>query len=167
MAEQSSPRHGFWVTNRVANPLLRRVLRGRLGRRMGRRLAVLRYRGRRTGAVHELVVQYVRDGARVWVMVGEPERKRWWRNMIRPVLVDLVLAGHNVSGVARAIDTSGQPDEVARAVAAYVENFPRARPAADRPGMLTVMVRIDLTSKFVEDAIRVSSKPGHETEAST
>ena len=39
---------GFWWTNHVANPPLRRLLRGPLGARLGARLAMIRYRGRRT-----------------------------------------------------------------------------------------------------------------------
>src|SRR6266545_7087393 len=72
---------GFWWTNHVANPVLRRLLCGPLGSRLGRHLAVLRYRGRSTGRAHELVVQYAQDGHQIWVMPGHPERKRWWRNL--------------------------------------------------------------------------------------
>ena len=157
MAERDSGRRSFWVTNRVANPLLRRLLRGPFGHRMGRGLAVLAYRGRRTGEVHELVVQYVRDGARVCVVVGRPERKRWWRSMVEPALVDLCLAGQGVIGIACVIDDRDQPDEVARAMAAYVKRFPRALAAADRSGAPPVMIQIDLTSTVVEDDLGASS----------
>jgi hypothetical protein len=90
---------GFWVTNHLANPILRPLLRGPLGRRLGRRLAVLRYRGRRTGRVRKLVVQYVREGDQVWSWPGQPQRKRWWRNMAEPQPVEVWLAGSRHSGV--------------------------------------------------------------------
>ena len=76
----SSGSKASWVTNHLANPVLRPLLRGPFGRRFGQRLAVLRYKGRRTGRVRELVVQYVREGDSVWIMAGQPDRKRWWRN---------------------------------------------------------------------------------------
>jgi hypothetical protein len=137
-------RSSFWVTNRVANPLLRWLLRGPLGGRMGKRLALLRYNGRRTGQPHELVVQYVRDEARVWVLVGLPERKHWWRNMLEPTPVSLRLAGRDLNGVAETIDDRQEPGEFAAGLAAYIRKFPRASKAADRSGAPTVMVRIDL-----------------------
>ena len=167
MAERNARRRGFWLTNHVINPLLRRRLRGAHSHRMGRRLAVLGYRGRHTGQVHEVVVQFARDGARVWVMVGRPERKRWWRNLLEPALVDLRFAGRRASGVAQVISERGQPDEFGRGLATYLEKFPGALKETDRSGTPAVMVRIDLTHKVVEDDIGVSSDPGHETEAST
>ena len=134
----SDANRGFWLTNHLANPMLRPLLRGPLGRRWGRRLAVMRYRGRRTGQAHELVVQYVREGDRVWVMPGQPDRKRWWRNMREPLAVEMRLAGHDVRGTAVALDAGDAPDEVAAAVTTYRTVFPRAT------GPAAVMVRIDL-----------------------
>jgi hypothetical protein len=141
---------GSWATNRLANPIVRRLLRGPFGRRLGRRLAVLRYRGRRSGEPHELVVQYVQDAQHVWIMVGRPHRKTWWLNLREPAPVELRIAGHDVRGVALAINGRDRPDEVAAASAVYVKSFPRARPATGGPDAdpidLTqiVMVRVDL-----------------------
>jgi hypothetical protein len=129
---------GFWVTNHVANPVLCALLRSSLGRRWGRRLAVLRYRGRRTGEIHELVAQYVRDGDRVWIIPAQPDRKQWWRNMRQPLPVDLRLAGHEEHGVAQVTTRLEEPD----AFATYAKAFPKA-PSADESA---VMVRIDLGS---------------------
>ncbi|HEX2784035.1 MAG TPA: nitroreductase/quinone reductase family protein [Ilumatobacteraceae bacterium] len=137
-------RRGFWLTNHAINPFLRPLLRDPLGRRMGRRLAVLGYRGRRTGERRELVVMYVREGGRVWVLVGWPQRKRWWRNMIEPMPVDIRLAGRYETGVAQAVNDRDQPEEVRQALEAYLLEFPRARRAADQTEGPTVMVRIDL-----------------------
>ena len=127
-------RHGF-ATNRIANPILRPLLRGRLGRRLGRRLAVVRYRGRRTAAPHELVVQYARDGDRVWIVPGQPDRKRWWRNMGDGWPVTVWLAGQQHDGMARVVR---DPDELAVGCTTYRATFARAQEP-------TVMVRIDLT----------------------
>jgi hypothetical protein len=117
---------GSALTNRLANPVLRRLLRSRLGRRPGRRLAVVRYTGRRTGRPHELVAQYVRDGATVWVLVGAPGRKTWWRNLRTPAEVDLWLAGERVRARAVAIEGARQPAAAAAGLGVYLAAVPRA-----------------------------------------
>ena len=80
------------VTNHLANPILRRLLRGPAGHRLSRRLALMCYRGRRTGRMYELPVQYARDGNRIWILPGSPEHKTWWRNLRGGAEVHLVLA---------------------------------------------------------------------------
>ncbi|HLM05270.1 MAG TPA: nitroreductase/quinone reductase family protein [Blastococcus sp.] len=65
---------GFWWTNRVANPVLRRLLRTAAGRWLGRDLLLIRYTGRRTGRPREVVTQYARSGNTVWVLVGAANR---------------------------------------------------------------------------------------------
>ena len=135
----AAKRHTFWVTNHLANPVLRPVLRSRLGHRLGRRLAILTYRGRRTGQTYELIVQYVRDGRRVWILPGQPDRKIWWRNLREPTSVDLRLAGDAVHGTARVIDARQHADEVTAGLAAYNAVF---QPVAGTD--CTVLVRVDL-----------------------
>ncbi|SEO85631.1 nitroreductase/quinone reductase family protein [Trujillonella endophytica] len=126
----------FAVTNRLANPVLRRVLRSPLGARVGRRLAVVRYTGRRTGRPHELVVQYVRDGSTVWILVGAAERKTWWRNLTEPADVELWVAGAHLR--ARAVAVEGD----AAGLATYRAVVPAA--PADPAGV--VLVRADVVA---------------------
>ncbi|SHN59088.1 hypothetical protein SAMN05660350_00842 [Geodermatophilus obscurus] len=115
----------FALTNRLANPVLRRLLRSRLGRRPGRRLVVVR----RTGRPHELVAQYARDGATVWVLVGAADRTTWWRNLRAPAEVDLWLAGERVRARAVAIEGARQPAAAAAGLGAYLAAVPRAASA--------------------------------------
>ena len=89
--------------NRLVNPVLRTLLRSRLGRRLGGHLALLRYRGRRTGRMYELPVQYVRQNRRVWIVAGSADRKTWWRNMRKGADISLVLAGQEMHGTATAL----------------------------------------------------------------
>ena len=117
----------FWITNRVANPVMRRLLRSPAGRVLGRRLAVVRYTGRRTGRSHELVCAYVLHGATVWVLVGRPERKVWWRSMREPAVVELWLAGEHVRARAVALEGRERPGECAAGLAAYLGGVPQAR----------------------------------------
>ena len=161
--------HEFWVTNHVANPVLRRLLRSSVGRHLGRHLAVLRYRGRRTGQLHELVVQYTLDGQRVWIRPGRPERKAWWRNLCDPTQVELWLAGDHVQGRAVALTGSDHPREVADGLRVYLDAFPHAgkglglrsgKAAADADlvhiAPAAVMVRVDLAPNSRSDAQRSS-----------
>src|SRR3954464_11822783 len=132
---------GFWVTNRVANPVLRRLLRSPAGRRLGRSLMVLRYTGTVTGRPHELVVQYARDADTVWVRVGQADAKTWWHNVRQSADVELWLAGEHVR--ARAIVVSGiaDPEEAGVGLTAYRRSVPRGRAT---PAEAT-LVRADIT----------------------
>ena len=116
----------FRLTNRVANPVLLWLLRTRVGRRLGRRLAVLRYTGARTGRPRELVVMYVRTAAAVWIVVGGAEHKSWWRNLAAPADVTLWLAGEELTGRAVAVEGRAQPDEARRGLTAYLAGMPAA-----------------------------------------
>lgn len=140
------------LTNRVANPLLRRLLRGPAGRHLGRGLAVLRYTGRRTGQPHELVCQYVRSGATVWVLVGRAEHKTWWRNLREPREVELWVAGEHVRARAVAVLGAEQPEEAVAGLTAYLAGMPAARrslglapgPVASDAAARVTLVRADV-----------------------
>jgi hypothetical protein len=77
----------------VANRLLIPVLKSRPGRRLGRRLAVVEYLGRRSGQRHQLVTQYVIEGSTARIEVGRSDRKTWWRNFSTTYPMRLWLAG--------------------------------------------------------------------------
>lgn len=123
---------GIWASNHLANPILRRLLRGHAGHRLSGRLALIRYRGRRTGRMHELPVQFARDGNRIWILPGLPEHKTWWRNLRGGSDVYLVVAGHDIHGHAMVIDRSRQP-EFAEGLTAYLRAVPQARRALGLP----------------------------------
>ena len=135
--------HGFWLTNRIANPVLRRLLRTSAGGRLGRRLMVLRYTGTVTGRPRELVVQYARDGGTAWVLVGSPDRKTWWHNLHRPADVDVWLAGQRARARAEVVRGNTDPDQAAAGLAACLRTVPPAAASADVDTV--VLVRVDLT----------------------
>ena len=124
----------------MANPVLRRLLRGPAGRVLGRGLMVLRYTGTVTGRPHELVVQYARDGDTVWVLVGQADRKTWWHNLRRPADVELWLAGEHVRARAAVVLGDTDPDTAATGLAAYRKVVPRA----DATAAGATLVRADL-----------------------
>ena len=55
----------LWVTNHLANPILRPLLRRPIGARLGRHIALPCYDGRHSGRANELPVHYAREGDRV------------------------------------------------------------------------------------------------------
>ena len=66
---------------RLANPLVRVVLRSPVHRVLSGRLLVLSYRGHRSGRTFRIPLRYAEtaDGAFVAVAV-RPDRKLWWRS---------------------------------------------------------------------------------------
>jgi deazaflavin-dependent oxidoreductase (nitroreductase family) len=118
-------RRGFVMTNRITNPVLRPLLRSVAGRWLGRSLLLMRYHGRRTGRPHEVVVQYARSGPTVWVLVGQADRKTWWRNLQASAEVDLWLAGKRFRARAVAVLGAEQPAEAQRGLTAYLARRPR------------------------------------------
>jgi hypothetical protein len=91
-------------TNRAINPAFMRLLRTSLGGRvLGRRLAVVEYTGRRSGAARGLVTLYECRGATVTVPIAAPIRKRWWRNFLEPTALRIHIAGISYDGTARAL----------------------------------------------------------------
>jgi hypothetical protein len=95
--------HLLATTNKVANKLLLPYLRSSAGRRVGRRLAVIEYDGRRSGTPHELVTGYVRDGHTVRIRVGQAKDKTWWRNFSTPHPMGIRLAGKDHRGTAHTM----------------------------------------------------------------
>ncbi|WP_024286664.1 hypothetical protein [Cellulomonas sp. KRMCY2] len=99
-------RHSFAMTNLVTSRVVIPVLSSRAGRRLGGRLAVVEYVGRRTGRRHRLVAQYATDGRTVRFAVGMAERKTWWRNVLSPHPphpVRLLLAGVDHDATAHVV----------------------------------------------------------------
>lgn len=107
---------------RLANPAVRLVLRSPLHGVLGTGLALLAYRGRRTGRrlVIPVLVAPWRDG--LVALAARPERKQWWRTFRRDAPAELRLAGRVLPVQGRLLDGA----EAGEARRAYLERFPRA-----------------------------------------
>lgn len=88
--------------NQAANKVLLPLLRSPAGARVGRKLAVIEYDGRRSGKSHELVTGYRREGHTVHIRVAQADDKTWWRNFSTPRAMRLRLAGEDHRGTAHA-----------------------------------------------------------------
>jgi hypothetical protein len=85
----------------IINPALRLLLHSPLLGLVSDRVMLITYTGRRTGRRYTLPVLYHEDGGRLWVKVGHPERKQWWRNARDGATVLVDLRGRRLSGTAR------------------------------------------------------------------
>jgi hypothetical protein len=96
--------HGpFTLLNRTGNPLVRLLLKSPLHPLLSGRLALITVTGRRSGRAYTFPVGYTQNGDEVTVIVGSPERKRWWRNLQQPgAPIQIRLRGTNQKGHALA-----------------------------------------------------------------
>jgi hypothetical protein len=90
----------FALWNRTGNQLIRMLLLSPAHRIVSGQLALITVTGRRTGRQHTFPVGYKRDGERVTIAVGLPQRKLWWRNLRDGAPVRLRLAGDERTGNA-------------------------------------------------------------------
>jgi uncharacterized spore protein YtfJ len=91
------------VTEKM-NGVVLRLLRSPLHRVLDRHVCALRFRGRVTGRIVELPVEYVRSGRQLVVLAGDGAHKTWWRNFRHgPHRVDAYLDGHWYAGTGTAL----------------------------------------------------------------
>ena len=124
---------------RLANPLVRSVLRSRVHALLSGRLLLLGYRGARSGRSYEIPLRYcaLSDG-RLVVVALRPERKLWWRSVRERAPVSVVFRGDRFSGTA---DLS-QGDERAGVLGAYAGGSRRiARAAQDAAVVVVTLAR--------------------------
>lgn len=132
------------TTNRrrtpVGNRIALAVLRSTAHRLLSGSVLVLRVRGRRTGAVHVLPVQYAREDDRIVVLPRHPERKQWWRNLTDAAPVSILVAGAELGATGRVL-RPGHPG-FRTAAAVYGRRHPRlARAAHDAAVLVELTVR--------------------------
>jgi deazaflavin-dependent oxidoreductase (nitroreductase family) len=99
------------------------LYRLRLGRLLGGRFLLLRHRGRRTGAVHETVLEVIgREGDELYVISGFGRSSDWLRNIraAPPLLVES--GSRSFVPEARFLDAG----EAASVLRSYAARNPRA-----------------------------------------
>jgi len=101
MAAEGPGRAFQAIESRVANPVLRVVLRTPLHRLVGGSLMLLTYEGRRSGRDYSTPVAYVRDEGAV-VVTTFLEEATWWRNFRDGHPATLWLQGQPVAATGRA-----------------------------------------------------------------
>ncbi len=116
--------------NWFVNPFVRLLLRSPLHPLASSSLVLLSYTGRRTGRRHSLPVMYAREGERLIVIAGSPERKRWWRNLRVGAPVEVRLRGRDRHGQGRLVL---ELQEIEQGLSLYLARFPRRAKSSQIP----------------------------------
>jgi hypothetical protein len=78
----------------IANASVALLLRSPLHPLLDAKVQLIRYTGRRSGAEHRTPTQYVELGhGQVAILVGDPDRKNWWKNFDGGWPLDLLIRG--------------------------------------------------------------------------
>src|ERR1035437_745887 len=107
------------------------LLGGPAHRLLDRALVALCVRGVVSGSTFELPVQYAAGDNAVVVLPGKPATKSWWRNLVDPAPVEVLLAGRWQPGYGIVLHP-GEPGYDA-ALNLYRQRWPRAPIPADNP----------------------------------
>ncbi len=148
--------------NRFVNPFIRVLLRSPLHPLVSSSLILLTYTGRRSGQPHSLPVMYARDGERLIVIAGQPQRKRWWRNLRGGAQVEVRLRGHDRHGQGRLV--LEQP-EIEAGLSLYLARFPRAAKSFQIPSGADGRPSPQALSAAARTTVMIAIELVHEGEA--
>ena len=143
------------------------LIRSPVGRSIGG-MAVVTFRGRRSGRTLATPVECVQGHGHVFIYVGQPDQKQWWRNVKANPQVTIDVQGQRVPGVA-TVHRGCDPD-IEQDLAAYVDHHPQVarslglpahgpidRTALARAADRVVAVRIDYQPATA--AVRIDQEP--------
>jgi deazaflavin-dependent oxidoreductase (nitroreductase family) len=97
----------FAIFNRIGNPAIKLLLQSPIHAPLSGRLALITVTGRKTGTTYTIPVLYEHEGDDVSIVVGWPERKRWWRNLRGGASVRMRIRGKERTGQATAHESAG------------------------------------------------------------
>jgi deazaflavin-dependent oxidoreductase (nitroreductase family) len=113
----------MWFMNRIFNPIMRWILTSPLHKIASKGVVLLCFTGRKSMKHYSTPVQYIQADQVLWIMVGFPEKKQWWRNLTGGAPVNLCLRGEWVSGEAYALkgedDRAGIVEGLTHEIAKY------------------------------------------------
>ena len=140
----------MWLMNHLFNPLVRWILGSRLHGLMSKNVMLISFQGRKSGKHYTTPVEYFRSDQEVWIIVGFPEKKRWWMNLKGGAAVNLCLRGEWYSGLAVALEGEADRTPIVRGLELITAHYPALNrkyknysdPSFDLAGI--VLVRIDL-----------------------
>jgi hypothetical protein len=141
----------MWFMNHVTNPMVRWILSGPLHGWMSRTTLLIAYQGRKSGKRFILPAQYLQAGDEVWIVVGFPEKKQWWKNFSAELPVKLCLRGEWVLGQGVALNGEKDRIEIVRGLgmilqthSEYASRFAAyLRPDSDLSQVVMVRVTLD------------------------
>jgi membrane protease YdiL (CAAX protease family) len=107
---------------RLRDALMIALLRSPLGRWV-RGMTVVTFRARHSGRTLRTPVECVHEAGQLYVLVGHPGTKQWWRNVMANPDVLVEVDGHDVPGHA-TVHTGSDPT-AERDLGTYLEQKPR------------------------------------------
>ena len=114
----------MWFMNRVFNPIMRWILTSPLHKIVSKGLVLICFSGRKSNKHYSTPVEYIQEGQVIWIMVGFPEKKVWWRNLVGGAPVNLCLRGEWVSGEAFALKGEDNRQEIIHGLALELKHYP-------------------------------------------
>lgn len=117
---------GFRILNQLINPFVRFMLHSPWHRVMSGSLLLLTYQGRKSGQAYTLPVQYVQVGQTFYIVAGQAEQKRWWRNLAGGAPVRLWVRGQAYQAAAQVITRDADDADIVDGLIAYFTRFPAA-----------------------------------------
>ena len=107
---------------KMINPPMRALLRSPMHSIASRHLAILNYRGRKSGRAFATPLSYVREGTLVRLLSSH--NTGWWKNFRDgEASVEIEMAGETASGVARLWD--GDSEHLRSGVRQFLSVLPR------------------------------------------
>ena len=92
----------------ILNPVMRALLRSPIHRLASRTIAILHFKGRRSGRWLNTPLSYMREGDTVRLLSNRTTH--WWRNLAdTPTQVKLEIQGARYQGYATLYDNGGEP----------------------------------------------------------
>lgn len=116
----------MWFMNKVANPIVKLLLRSPLHGWLSASVLLITYRGRKSGQEYTLPVQYVQDDDTIYIVPGYAEKKTWWRNLAGGLDVRVTLKGQTRRGTGILLHPAAGAGEIFRAFDLYLQRFPPA-----------------------------------------
>jgi deazaflavin-dependent oxidoreductase (nitroreductase family) len=91
---------------------------------MSKSVLLITYTGRKSGKTFTTPVQYLESNQEIWIMVGFPEKKQWWRNLQGGAPVKLCLHGKWVSGQADLLIGENNRTGIVHGLETIIQHYP-------------------------------------------
>ncbi len=114
----------MWFMNHLFNPFVSLILRSPLHGMMSGAVLLISIRGRKSGKVYTLPVQFAQSGDTIVILPGESQHKTWWRNLRGGAPVRLLLRGKTLDAQAIALVGVDEREAIAKGLAIYLQRFP-------------------------------------------
>lgn len=119
----------MWFMNHVYNPIVRWLLQSRFHSWLSKDVLLIALTGKKSGKEYITPVQYASEGSVVWIVVGWPENKRWWRNLVGGAPVRLCLQRQWQAGNAVVFEGESGRQGVIEALRAMATKYPNMKAA--------------------------------------